>query len=920
MGKSGLILILGLLLFGFVSGASVSDDILEKFNDGEELVSVIVTEGGALRTSGLSIMGASDSGIERIVERGDKYTALISREELEILLGDSNVLNIQRNIPLKTFMQDVVGTIQADDSWNLKVDGINLTGASNSVCILDTGINASHPDFSGRVLAEKCYCSISDSGGGGCCPDGTGEQNNSAIDDYGHGTHVAGIVGASGGINGVAMEARLVIVKIMNATGAGWSIDLDDGIQWCIDNADTYNISVITASLGGDTKYTSTCDNIGTNTVSKINAAVTAGISVTIATGNDGYSDGITWPSCISTAIPVGATDKSDNIASYSNRGSILKLFGIGGTSASSSTQINSTNYLGGYTGSQGTSMATPVVAGAIAILNQVLNLTTQSMTPSEIETNLFDNGQNISEPGNNYSRINLYESILSIDNIAPNTTLSSPSNNTIDLSANQSFVCNTTDWQLSNITFNLWNSSGALIYNETQNISGVENETTFNYTNISEGDYEWNCEAYDSENNLGISSSNFSLTVGGVEVSLDSPGNNSYTNLNATNFTCTSSSDADYGLDNITFSLWNSSGVLIYNETRDISGATNETVFNYTFIEEDDYEWECLAINNNSDEAGGINFSVSYDLTYPNITIDPSTSVTTSSATLTWTTNEETNTSIISDSNVTNASFSTSHSQAISGLSASTSYNYNITYCDRAGNCNSTDGSFTTSTPSPSGGSTGGGTSSGGAGAGKTLYSASMLEISSGYTKDLRSGSKINFSVSVHEEERHLLTVNSVNLTYASITVESSPITLLLNIGESAKLSLESENYYDLLVTLNNITNNKASITLQLISEEIVAIPIHTFDENETAEEEDAFETSPLMDYFWIGLLVVLVFILIASLIKGIHYEIKGPKKIKGSKSNKKNGSRRVPSINKEDKNNGKQNKKAKASAKRKR
>jgi len=251
-----------ILAFGFVSGADVDKTIIERFNEGEEKVPVIVEYKNHLQP------------LERKMgmEKGNRFATSVSEIELEGLESDPNVLSIRRNIPLKAFMQDSVDIIGADESWGLSVDGINLTGASQSVCILDTGINNSHPDFGGRILDEKCFCTVSDSGNGGCCPDASIEDD-SASDDEGHGTHVAGIVGASGGINGVATRVGLVIVKIMNSTGDGNVFDLEEGIQWCINNADTYNISVITASLGAAEKETVSCDGDVPTTTSIITSA-----------------------------------------------------------------------------------------------------------------------------------------------------------------------------------------------------------------------------------------------------------------------------------------------------------------------------------------------------------------------------------------------------------------------------------------------------------------------------------------------------------------------------------------------------------------------------------------------------------------------------------------------------------------------
>jgi len=420
MNRAIIFLVLGLMMLGFVSGMAVDKSVLSAFNNGEKMVSVIIE-----RNQNANTFGVMEDMRTRI-NSSDEFPARISKQGLKELELDPTIIRVRMNIPIKAYLAQSVGIIQANSSWDLQNQGINLSGTSQSVCILDTGIDSSHPDFAGKILAEKCYCTVTDYGNGGCCPNGTSESNNTS-DDFGHGTHVAGIVGANGEIKGIAKNANLVIVKVMNATGDGNSLDLENGLQWCIDNSAKYNISVITASLGGTDGFNSSeqssCDSYDKTLTSKISDAFLKNIAVTIASGNNGWTDKITWPACISDAIPVGATYKNDSIAIFSNRNSLLKLFAPG-------YDINSTYYNGGYIVMSGTSTATPMVAGAIAIINQYLNLTEQTKTPLEIENILQKTGKDVSELGYNYSRINVYNALLSLDVDAPNVTLVSPPEN----------------------------------------------------------------------------------------------------------------------------------------------------------------------------------------------------------------------------------------------------------------------------------------------------------------------------------------------------------------------------------------------------------------------------------------------------------------------------------------------------------
>ena len=202
-----------------------------------------------------------------------------------------------------------------------------------------------------------------------------------------------------------------------------------------------------------------------------------------------------------------------------------MKLFGTGSL-VNSTCLVGDTGYTNGYCTKSGTSMATPVVAGAIAIINQFLELEGRTMSPLEIENVLYKTGKTITELGNNYSRINVYDALLSLDKESPDIILVSPTNNTIDASPNQTFICNATDWQLANITLKVWNTSN-LYYNETKNMTGISNETNFSLVDIPLGNYNWNCLVTDEAGNFGLVESKNSLTIGVISVNLISPSNN---------------------------------------------------------------------------------------------------------------------------------------------------------------------------------------------------------------------------------------------------------------------------------------------------------------------------------------------------------------------------------------------------------
>lgn len=763
---------------------------------------------------------------------------------------------IERVRQIKPLLQDSVLLIGADNFSNLNINSINLTGRSNSICILDSGIDRTHPDLQDNYLDGWDF----------------GEGDNDPTDHDGHGTHVAGIVAANGNIRGVSSETGLVIVKVFNDAGSGDTSMLRDGIQYCIDNSEEYNISVITMSLAivypnnSEIPYTDYCDEFYPILTPKINEAVQKNITFTIASGNDLSSGYITAPACIQNATPVGAVNKTDTI--FYNRNSLVQLLAPG-------VNINSTmptypvflnteySYTQNYYELSGTSMATPMVAGTIAIINQVLNLTGQSKTPQEIETILYDTGKKINDSGYsniNYSRINVYSAILSLDNIAPNITLEYPTNNKLNLTQNQTFSFNASDWQLKNATFYLWNSTE--LYNTSSiNLTGTENASSFFLTDLPYASYEWNIEVYDENNNSAFAETNYSLTIGGISVSVNEPLNNSYQKFNSTTFNCSALSDENYDLTNITYYLLNSSDELVDSNVTNISGTENSSSWTYEFPTNETYFWSCVAFNNNSQNVTSENYSVTYDITYPEIS-PISVSVSSSSATLTWNTAEETNVSIFSENNVTNSSYSLNHSEIISGLSASTTYTYNLTYCDRAGNCNSTNGTFTTSAAPVVIRSSGGG---GGGGGGKTI-TINDTQISRGYSKRYYNGEKLSFSLN---GENHSIKLNKIINESVNLTIQSEPINFILSVGESKKMNLSSEKYFDLIIKLENISQGMANISLIKINESIFK-PIKPVDnENDKPSTPKENQESEKINWTLWVIGVICVFLIFGGLIE---------------------------------------------------
>ncbi|MBW6469936.1 MAG: S8 family serine peptidase [Methanosarcinaceae archaeon] len=212
-----------------------------------------------------------------------------------------------------------------------------IYGTGIKVAIIDTGVDYNHPDLAANYIGGYDFVN----------------SDEDPMDDAGHGTHVAGTVAAINndiGVIGAAPGIDLYALKVLNSEGSGSYSNIISAIQWAVDN----NMDVASMSLGGSSNLISlsrACDN-----------AYRSGLVIVAAAGND--AGRVSYPAAYSSVIAVAATDYNDTRAWFSNYGSQIELSAPG-------VGINSTILGGGYSGNtwSGTSMATPHVTGAVALL-----------------------------------------------------------------------------------------------------------------------------------------------------------------------------------------------------------------------------------------------------------------------------------------------------------------------------------------------------------------------------------------------------------------------------------------------------------------------------------------------------------------------------------------------------------------------
>ena len=262
--------------------------------------------------------------------------------------------------------------IGADTAWSR-----GYTGQGWYVAVLDTGIRRTHEFFAGKTIVEACFSDASNCPGGTKTAYGTGSaaHYSSSLASYDHGTHCAGIATgkkADGTVAGVAKDANLIAIQVFSIISpdsspwvGSYSIDQLDALNYVYSLRNTYSIAAASMSLGGGS-YTSACD-IGESRKTAIDQLRAVNIATTIATGNDSYCGSVGKPACISSAIAVGASTSADARSSFSNWHPTLQTIFAPGSSIYSSTGNSDTSY-GSW---NGTSMATPHVAGAWALLRQ---------------------------------------------------------------------------------------------------------------------------------------------------------------------------------------------------------------------------------------------------------------------------------------------------------------------------------------------------------------------------------------------------------------------------------------------------------------------------------------------------------------------------------------------------------------------
>ena len=303
---------------------------------------------------------------------------LLDKKGKEGLEKDENILRIDDDIIVEALNKKNPNVSQSGQILPWGVDRIdaelvwgNTTANIVKVAVIDTGIDLKHPDLKNNIK-------------GGI---NTINPKKNPNDDNGHGTHVAGTIGAinnSIGVVGVGPNIDLYAIKALNRNGSGFLSDIIEGIDWAIKN----KMQVINMSLGTRSNIQSFHD--------AVIAAYNAGIVVVAAAGNDN-GGAVNFPAAYPEAIAVSASGQNDNIASFSSIGPEVDF-------AAPGVSILSTYRDSSYATGSGTSMASPHVAGVAALVLSVPQKCDTDLngtcSPNEVKTRMAQTAEDLGAPG----------------------------------------------------------------------------------------------------------------------------------------------------------------------------------------------------------------------------------------------------------------------------------------------------------------------------------------------------------------------------------------------------------------------------------------------------------------------------------------------------------------------------------------
>ena len=267
--------------------------------------------------------------------------------------------------------QTGLAIIGAGKAWDLSVGSPNVT-----IAVIDSGVDLQHPDLQPNLVPG--YNAI--------------KPGQPPQDDNGHGTHAAGIAAAAGdngkGVTGACPHCKLMPVKALDAQGSGTGFDVAMGLVWAVDNG----AQIVNMSLGGE---------VSDETLERaVKYALSRNVVVVVAAGNES-TDTPMYPAAIPGVISVGSVDMQRQLSSFSNFGSWVSVVAPGSQilstmPVSSSYMTENEGFQSEYDLMDGTSMASPMVAGIVGLIKS----RHPNLTPAQVKQRLEGTAIDLGEPG----------------------------------------------------------------------------------------------------------------------------------------------------------------------------------------------------------------------------------------------------------------------------------------------------------------------------------------------------------------------------------------------------------------------------------------------------------------------------------------------------------------------------------------
>ena len=398
-------------------------------------------------------------------DEGELFVSYIQGKSLTE--SEKRAIATQNDRATISINNELVQIEQANSGDNPAFDLIGLTqlrndpqfagidGSGFSVAVIDTGIDTDHPLIAPNYVAGYNFI----------------DDDNEPLDPNGHGTYVAGTIGAIDETIGVAPDVDLIGLRVLDNEDVGSTAEVEDALEWVWENRDRYNITAVNLSLGSGF-FTSELEVPRDNISDDLQRLEAAGVTIVSATGNQYFTSSdrvdranVAFPAIFST-LAVGAvwqdgtesnvvwqsgsidhTTGTDRIASFSQRLDAPNVIFAPGAI------IASTEPGGGIGENAGTSQASPHVAGAVALLQEAsLQFSGRLLDPIEIQEILRatgdliidgdDEDDNVNNTGDSYFRFNIYNAVSEVKR---RSELSSPENYSLNASSANELVSGST-------------------------------------------------------------------------------------------------------------------------------------------------------------------------------------------------------------------------------------------------------------------------------------------------------------------------------------------------------------------------------------------------------------------------------------------------------------------------------------------